>query len=66
MSNSLFFSTPNAPKNTASNSSGGKGLVEQAIYGIIIVFIVYVVLFSTEMIYLYFNRLHLNRTELLP
>jgi hypothetical protein len=65
MSNSFFF---NGPKNTVSvnQSSESKGLTEQALYGIVVVFIVYLVLFSAEMVYLYLNRLHANRTELLP
>ena len=63
MSNSFFF---NGPKNTVSvnQSSESKGLTEQALYGIVVVFIVYLVLFSAEMVYLYLNRLHANRTEL--
>lgn len=47
-------------------SNGSTGLVEQALYGITVVFLVYVVLFSSELLYSYFNRLHMNRTELLP
>jgi hypothetical protein len=59
--NSLFNVSKN---NTASNSS--KGLVEQALYGIAMVFVVYVALFTVELIYTYLNRLHMNRTVLLP
>lgn len=63
MSNSLFTGSKN---NTAGSSNGSSGLVEQALYGIAVVFIVYVTLFVTEMMYMYFNRLHMNRTVLLP
>lgn len=65
MSTSLFFNTPR--NNTAATTnSQSSGLVEQALYGIAVVFIVYVTLFTGELLYLYFNRLHMNRTELLP
>lgn len=40
--------------------------MEQTLFSIAIVFVVYVVLYMAEMLYLYFNRLHMNRTELLP
>ena len=62
MSNSLFF---NGPKNTA-NVTSSPTLLEQALYGMAVVFIVYMVIFFTETMYIYFNRLHMNRTELLP
>ena len=63
MSDSLFL---NGPRNTANANSSSHPLLEQALYGMAMVFIVYVALFFTETIYMYFNRLHMNRTELLP
>ena len=60
---SLFNGSKN---NTAESTSGSAGIVEQTLYGIAVVFIAYVVLFVIEMMYMYFNRLHMNRTVLLP
>lgn len=59
------LSVPGSNNGRSSNSRSGS-LVEQALYGIALVFVVYVALFMTELLYTYFNRLHMNRTELLP
>jgi hypothetical protein len=63
MSDTSLF---NGPKNNTASSNSSKGLVEQTLYGIALVFVVYVILFTAEMIYSYLNRLHMNRTVLLP
>lgn len=68
MSNNSLFSLPfrNNTGVSSNNSSGSSSLVQQALYGMAIVFLVYLVLFTSELLYLYFNRIHMNRTELLP
>ena len=65
--NNLFssFRTNGASSNT-SGSASSTGIVQQLLYGMAVVVIVYLVLFTSELLYLYFNRLHMNRTELLP
>jgi len=65
--NNLFssFRTNGASSNT-SGSAASTGMVQQLLYGMAVVLIVYLVLFTSELLYLYFNRLHMNRTELLP
>lgn len=67
MSNTPFASLFKNNTGASSNaSSGSSGLMEQTLFSIALVFVVYVVLYMAEMLYLYFNRLHMNRTELLP
>lgn len=63
MSDTSLF---NGPRNNTAANSSSKGLVEQALYGIALVFVVYVILFTIELIYMYLNRLHMNRTVLMP
>lgn len=69
MSNSSgLFSSPFRNNTASSNSSGSNssGLLQQALFGGAVVVLVYIILFTTELLYQYFNRLHMNRTELLP
>jgi hypothetical protein len=47
-------------------NTGNVSAMEQALYGIALTFLVYLVLLGTEMIYTYMNRLQMNRRELLP
>jgi hypothetical protein len=63
MSDTSLF---NGPKNNTASSNSSKGLTEQALYGIAMVFVVYIILFTVELIYTYLNRLSMNRTVLLP
>ncbi len=69
MSNNSLFLSPlrnNGSSSASSNASGSSGILQQALYAIAVVAVVYLVLFTTELLYQYFNRLHMNRTELLP
>lgn len=63
---SLFSNNTAAGSNASLSKGAGAGLMEQALTGISFVFLVYVALYLSEMLYVYFNRLHMNRTELLP
>lgn len=58
-----LLSTNNRP---ANNKGSQPGLVEQLVLGLGLVFTLYVVLIFFELMYKYFNRLSLNRTEVLP
>lgn len=58
--------SPNGLSPANNQRSPSTSLVEQALYGIALTFVVYVALFMTELLYQYTYRLHLNRTELLP
>jgi hypothetical protein len=63
-----FFNSKNntAREANGQNTGSGTSKVQQALYGIAVVFVVYLVLLFSELAYHYFNRLHMNRTELLP
>lgn len=65
---SLFNMAKNNTANrlAPSSTNGSPSMIEQALYGMAAVFLVYVVLTMSEAMYLYFNRLHMNRRELLP
>jgi len=52
--------------NTASTTNASPTMTEQALYGIGFVLGIYIILFTIEVIYMYLNRLNMNRTELLP
>jgi hypothetical protein len=49
-----------------NNSSQKPGIISQILYALALVVGVYLVLLFVEIIYKYFNRLAMNRTELLP
>lgn len=61
-----FFNTRNNTAKGLNATNGSSSTVQQALYGIAVVFVVYLVLLFSELMYHYFNRLHMNRTELLP
>lgn len=50
----------------ANNTSTKSGTIEQAVYGIVLVLLLYIVFIFIEVIYKYLNRLSIQRTELLP
>jgi len=52
--------------NNQSNSSQQPGIIQQIFFGLGLIVVLYLVLLFVEVIYNYVNRLHLNRTELLP
>lgn len=61
MFDNLFGSTA-TPNTNGSNGSGG--IVQQLIYGLIYVAILYLVFIFVELMYMYWNRLSMNRTTL--
>jgi hypothetical protein len=52
--------------NNISNSSQPPGIIQEILFGLSLVVVLYLVLLFIEIIYKYINRLYLNRTELLP
>jgi hypothetical protein len=52
--------------NNISNSSQQPGIIQEILFGLGLVLVLYLVLLFIEIIYKYINRLYLNRTELLP
>jgi hypothetical protein len=53
--------------NNQLNNSGQKpGIIQQILFAIAFIVALYLVLLFVEVIYKYINRLHMNRTELLP
>jgi Concanavalin A-like lectin/glucanases superfamily len=52
--------------NQSLNSSQKPGMVQQIIFGLTLVVVVYLTMIFIELIYKYINRLSLNKTELLP
>lgn len=54
------------PRSNNNSAAGASTMTEEALYGMMAVFIVYLTLIALELFYQYFNRLHTNRTELLP
>ncbi len=52
--------------NNISNSSQQPGIIQEILFGLGLIVVLYLVLLFIEIIYKYINRLYLNRTELLP
>jgi hypothetical protein len=52
--------------NAKLNSVQGPGIIPQILLGLTLVVVMYLVFIFVEVIYKYFNRLRMNRTELLP
>lgn len=52
--------------NNISNSSQQPGIIQEILFGLGLVVVLYLVLLFIEIIYKYINRLYLNRTVLLP
>jgi hypothetical protein len=57
-----LFGSSNAP---AANGQSG-GIMQELLYGVVFVAILFMVLILTEVIYKYIHRLSMNRTELIP
>ena len=52
--------------NQQLNSGQKPGIIQQILFGLALVVVLYLIFMFVEIIYKYINRLKMNRTELLP